>query len=105
MPVLNTEEARALLDAIDGASLLGLRDRALIGVMVYSFARMQMKVGDYFIQGRRGWMRLHEKYGKEHEVPCHHNLESFSMSTSPPPALPRMRPGRCSGRLPAAQAT
>ena len=29
------------------------------------------------VQGRRGWVRLHEKGGKEHEVPCHHNLEEL----------------------------
>jgi integrase len=38
---------------------------------------LQMKVRDYFVQGRRGWVRLHEKGGKEHEVPCHHNLERY----------------------------
>ncbi len=80
-PVLNVEEARALLDSIDLSSLPGLRDRALIGLMVYTFARinavLQMKVADYFIQGRRGWVRLHEKGGKEHEVPCNHNLELY----------------------------
>jgi integrase/recombinase XerD len=80
-PVLNAEEARGLLDSIDASSLVGLRDRALIGLMVYSFARvnaaLQMKVGDYFVQGRRGWIRLHEKGGREHTVPCHHNLERF----------------------------
>ncbi len=56
MPVLNADEARALLDSIDTASLPGLRDRALIGLMVYSFTRinavLKMKVADYFIQGR-----------------------------------------------------
>jgi len=80
-PVLDADEARALLDAIDTASLTGLRDRALIGVMVYTFARVNavisMKVKDYFTQGRRGWVRLHEKGGKEHEVPCHHTLEKL----------------------------
>jgi site-specific recombinase XerD len=80
-PVLNTDEARALLDAIDTSSVVGLRDRALIGVMVYTFARvnaaLEMKVKDYFVQGRRGWVRLHEKGGKEHAVPCHHSLEQF----------------------------
>ena len=40
-------------------------------------AVLQMKVRDYFVQGRRGWVRLHEKGGKEHEVPCHHNLEQY----------------------------
>jgi site-specific recombinase XerD len=80
-PVLQGEEARALLDSIDTGSVVGLRDRALIGLMTYSFARvgavLKMKVKDYFIQGRRGHVRLHEKGGKEHEVPCHHKLEQF----------------------------
>ena len=80
-PVLNREEARALLVAIDTTSLTGLRDRALIGVMIYTFARvgavLNMNVGDYFSQGRRGWVRLDEKGGKEHEAPCVPKLEAF----------------------------
>jgi site-specific recombinase XerD len=80
-PVLDASEARALLDAIPTDTPIGRRDRALIGVMVYTFARVnaviQMKVKDYFTQGRRGWVRLHEKGGKEHEVPCHHTLEAL----------------------------
>ena len=68
-------------DETDEPALVGLRDRALIGVMVYTFARVNavllMKVRDYFVQGRRGWVRLHEKGGKEHEVPCHHSLERY----------------------------
>jgi integrase/recombinase XerD len=80
-PVLTGEEARTLLDSIDTGSVIGLRDRALIGLMTYSFARvgavLKMKVADYFIQGRRGHVRLHEKGGKEHEVPCHHKLEKY----------------------------
>jgi len=79
-PVLDRDEARALL-AIDTSSITGLRDRALIGIMIYTFARigavLQMNVSDYFTQGRRGWVRLHEKGGKEHEAPCHHKLETF----------------------------
>ena len=47
--------------------------------MVHRVARVNavlgMKVRDYFTQGRRGWVRLHEKGGKAHEVPCHHSLE------------------------------
>ena len=80
-PVLDREEARALIAAIDTGSLTGLRDRALIGVMVYTFARvgaaLQMNVGNYFSQGRRGWVRLHEKGGKEHEAPCIPKLETY----------------------------
>jgi site-specific recombinase XerD len=80
-PVLAADEARAVLEAIDTGTLIGLRDRAPIGVMIYSFARVNavigMKVKDYFSQGRRGWVRLHEKGGKEHELPCHHTLEKL----------------------------
>lgn len=80
-PVLSPEEARDLLDSIETTSLTGLRDRALIGLMVYTFARVHaalgMRVNDYFVQGRRGWVRLREKGGKEHEMPCHHNLERY----------------------------
>lgn len=80
-PVLTVDEARVLLDSIDTTSLPGLRDRALIGLMVYTFARVGaavgMKVEDYFVQGRRGWVRLHEKGGKEHEMPTHHNLDHY----------------------------
>lgn len=80
-PVLNREEARALLSSIDTGTLKGLRDRALIAVMIYTFARvgavLQMNVGDYFTQGRRAWIRLHEKGGKEHEAPCVSKLETY----------------------------
>ena len=59
----------------------GLRDRALIGLMVYSFARigaaLGMKVEDVFTQNRRLWVRLREKGGKRHAMPCHHNLEEY----------------------------
>ena len=80
-PVLNVDEARALIDGIDTTSLPGLRDRALIGLMVYTFARvgaaLTMRVEDFYVQGRRGWVRLHEKGGKEHEMPTHHNLDRY----------------------------
>ncbi len=36
-----------------------------------------MKVEDFFVQGRRGWVRLHEKGGKEHVMPTHHNLDRY----------------------------
>ncbi len=80
-PVLQADEARVLLDSIDTASLPGLRDRALIALMVYTFSRVgaavSMRVEDFYVQGRRGWVRLHEKGGKEHEMPTHHNLDRY----------------------------
>jgi integrase/recombinase XerC len=80
-PVLDPTEARALLDSIDTAKVVGLRDRALIGLMVYSFARigapLGMSVEDVFTQNRRLWVRLREKGGKRQAMPCHHNLEEY----------------------------
>ena len=75
-PVLSPAEARKLLETIDTGTLVGLRDRALLSVMLYSFARVSAVLGmrrqDYFGQGSRGWLRLHEKGGKRHDVPAHH---------------------------------
>jgi integrase/recombinase XerD len=80
-PVLSADEARVLLDSIDTSKIVGLRDRALIGVMVYSFARIGAVVGmntkDYFLQGKRAWFRLHEKGGRLHDVPVHHKEEEY----------------------------
>ncbi len=80
-PVLTAAEARQLLDSIDGESLVGIRDKALIGVMVFSFARVGATIGmnveDFYRHGTRHWLRLHEKGGKYHEVPAHHNVEEF----------------------------
>ena len=80
-PVLDSQEARQLIDAIDTTTVIGLRDRALIGLMVYSFARIGaaigMRVEDVYAQNRRLWVRLHEKGGKHHAMPCRHNLDAY----------------------------
>lgn len=80
-PVLDPGEARQLLDSIDTTTPVGLRDRALIGLMVFSFARigaaLATKVEDVYTQNRRLWIRLREKGGKQHAIPCHHALEEY----------------------------
>ena len=86
-PVLDADQARQLLDAIPlttkngSPCLVGLRDRALIGVMVFSFARVGAVVGmrceDYFADGKRWAFRIHEKGGKLHKVPAHHLAEEY----------------------------
>lgn len=114
--VLAAEEMRVLLDSIKIDSLIGLRDRALIAFMGYTFARVgaavQMKVEDYYIQNRRGWVRLHEKGGKVNQLPCHHNLEQYldewlaaSELRSEPgaPLFPTLRCGKLTARTPVPQ--
>ena len=77
-PVLDAPEWRKLLDSIPTGTVRDLRDRALIATLTYSFARitaaLRMKVEDLRPQGA-GWrLRLHEKGGKHHAMPCHHAL-------------------------------
>ena len=83
-PVLEATEARQLLDAIDVSTPAGLRDRALIALMVFSFARigaaLAMRVGDVYVQQQRLWVRLREKGGKAHAMPCHHALEAYLLA-------------------------
>lgn len=56
-PVLDPAEARALLDSIDTGTVIAAHDRALIGLMVYSFApigaALSMRVEDVYTQNRR----------------------------------------------------
>lgn len=80
-PVLSAEELKELFEAIDTSHVVGLRDRAIIAVMLYSFGRVSavvnMQVKDYFPKGKRYWFGLHEKGGKYHEVPAHHLAEEY----------------------------
>jgi hypothetical protein len=53
----------------------------LLAVMTFALARVgtvvAMRVEDYYPQGKRWWLRLHEKGGKRHEMPAHHTLEAY----------------------------
>src|SRR5580658_10366038 len=73
--------ALQLLTGMDVSTVVGLRDRAIIAVMTYTFARVgavvTLAVEDYFPQKKRWWLRLREKNGKLNEMPCHHNLEEY----------------------------
>ena len=115
--VLSAEKMHELLAAIDTTSLLGLRARALIALMGYTFARVGaatgMRVHDYYVQKRRGWVRLHEKGGKVTELPCHHNLDQYleewlfasGLASEPEaPLFPTLRYGRLTSRTPLPQA-
>lgn len=74
-------ETRELFDSIETDTLVGMRDRALISVMVYSFGRVtavaSMTVADYYTQGKRSYFRLHEKGGKYNVIPAHHVVQEY----------------------------
>ena len=80
-PILSPGQVRALIESIDTSTISGLRDRALIGVMLYTFARVSAVVnitlGDYASIGKRSELRLREKGGKYIVMPAHHNLQAW----------------------------
>jgi integrase/recombinase XerC len=80
-PILDGKEAGQLLAGIPADNIAGLRDRALIALMTYTFARIgaatAMRVEDVFRERNRLMVRLREKGGKRHEMPCHHLLEDY----------------------------
>jgi integrase/recombinase XerD len=80
-PAFVDGEVQKLLDAIETSTHTGLRDRALLGVLAYTFARIgaavNLKVEDYYPSGKRFLLRFKEKGGKEKELPVHHKLEEL----------------------------
>jgi integrase/recombinase XerD len=62
--VISSVEARQLLDSMDASTVVGLRDRAMVAVMAFTFARVSavvnLKVEDYYPQKKRWWLRLAE---------------------------------------------
>jgi integrase len=89
--------------------VVGLRDRALIGIMTYTFARVgavtAMTVDDYYPDGKRWWLRLHEKGGKRHDMPAHHKLEAYLDEYLDAAAIRRDRKVRKDGRTPLFRST
>ena len=80
-PLLDAEQTRHLLDSIPLHNVVGRRDRAIIGTMVFSFGRIGavvgMNVGDYYMSGRHRMFRLQEKGGKVHQMPAHHHAIDY----------------------------
>jgi len=80
-PAFVDGEVQKLLDAVETSTQTGLRDRAMLGVLAYTFARIgaivNLKVEDYYPSGKRFLLRFKEKGGKEKELPVHHKLEEL----------------------------
>lgn len=80
-PILSGDDAKELLASIDVSTRIGLRDRALLACMIYTFGRisavLKLDVGDYYQVGRGMRVRLQEKNGRDHEMPVHHTLVEY----------------------------
>jgi site-specific recombinase XerD len=80
-PVLERDEAKRLLDSLDGADVGSLRDRAILGTMLFGFVRVgavvRMRVKDFQDEGAGAWLVLHEKGGKHRRIPAHHLVREY----------------------------
>ncbi len=80
-PILTGNEPRRLLDAIKRDSLIGLRERAFIGLLLYTACRVNaavsLKVEDFYSQGASWFLRLREKGGERHVMPRNHHLQEY----------------------------
>src|SRR5262249_51465925 len=80
-PEITVESARQLLASIDQGHIVGLRDRAVIGVLTYTAARVgaiaHLRRGDFEHDGSQWCLRFAEKGGKSRAIPVRHDLERF----------------------------
>lgn len=80
-PEMSPEEVKRLLTAIPKGTLIGLRDRALLGVLLYSWARASavcnMEVRDYALEKGKRVFRLREKGGKPHRITAHRKAQAL----------------------------
>lgn len=80
-PEISVKQCRRLLSAIDCSNVVGLRDRAIIAVMIYTAARVgavsRLRRGDFYDLGDQYCLRLTEKGTKQREIPVRHDLRGF----------------------------
>ena len=80
-PGLSIQQARDLLGSIDTSHVVGLRDRALLGTLAYTGARIgaiaRLRLGDLEDQGTQRVLRFREKGGKQREIPVRHDLDRW----------------------------
>jgi len=80
-PEISIEQARRLMSSIDVSTVIGLRDRAVIAILIYTAARVgavaKLRRGDFYDLGDQHCLRFHEKGGKSREIPVRHDLQQF----------------------------
>src|SRR4051794_39209357 len=78
---IGTAQARDLLKSIDASGIMGLRDRAILAVLIYTAARVgavaKLTIKSLQYDGTQYSLRFSEKGGKAREIPVRHDLEQF----------------------------
>jgi integrase/recombinase XerD len=85
---LAIEQARKLFKSIDTGHVVGLRDRAVLGVLAYTGGRSgavaKLRLADYRNLGDHRVLRFREEGGRDREIPCFTILPPGSINASPP---------------------
>jgi len=80
-PEIMLPQARKLVQSLDTSHVVGLRDRAIIAIMIYTAARVgavaALRRGDFYDLGDQHCLRFNEKGGKSREIPVRHDLRQF----------------------------
>lgn len=80
-PEIGVDQARRLLRCIDVTSVVGLRDRAILGILIYTAARVgavaRLRRGDFYPVADQACLRFAEKGGKSREIPVRHDLQQY----------------------------
>ena len=80
-PEIPIAEVRKLLASIDTSHIIGLRDRAMLAVMVYTTSRRsavaKLRCSDFYDSGQQWMLHFSEKGGKSREIPVRYDLAQF----------------------------
>lgn len=80
-PEIGVEGARKLIRTIGSATVVALRDRAIVAVLIYTAVRVsavtKLRLKDFRHEGTQYTLRFSEKGGKSREIPVRHDLERF----------------------------
>jgi len=80
-PEIPIPDARKLLASMDTSHVVGLRDRALLAVLVYTGSRAgaaaKLKRGDFYHAGGQWMLHFEEKGGKSREIPVRNDLKEM----------------------------
>jgi integrase/recombinase XerD len=80
-PEITVKDVRRLLASLHTSTVVGLRDRAIIAILVYTAARAgavsSLRRGSFYHAGDQWMLHFEEKGGKSREIPVRHDLEQI----------------------------
>lgn len=78
-PAITERQSRQLMQAIDASTKVGLRDRAIVGILMWTGVRAgsvaRLRLADYFESGEQMVLRFDEKRRRSREIPVRHDLQ------------------------------